>query len=77
VCKQDYHTDSTHTHTRWQDTYTCLAAGTCEPLGGYSVWSSLPPPPLPTDETAAADNTTAAALPLPTVVVLAKLDAQV
>lgn len=25
----------------------CIAAGTCKPLGGYSVWSAVPP--LPAD----------------------------
>lgn len=25
----------------------CIGAGTCKPLGGYSVWSALPP--LPAD----------------------------
>ncbi len=24
---------------------TCLAARTCLPLGGHSVWAALPPPP--------------------------------
>eukprot|EP00878_Enallax_costatus_P035542 GHUV01039689.1.p1 GENE.GHUV01039689.1~~GHUV01039689.1.p1 ORF type:complete len:142 (-),score=18.50 GHUV01039689.1:418-843(-) len=24
----------------------CITAGTCKPLGGYSVWSAIPPVPL-------------------------------
>ena len=26
------------------DSGTCLAARTCLPLGGHSVWAALPPP---------------------------------
>ncbi|XP_074286610.1 nicastrin [Silene latifolia] len=31
------------TKSATHDTKSCLNAGTCLPLGGYSVWSSLPP----------------------------------
>ncbi|KAH9605765.1 hypothetical protein KSS87_012185 [Heliosperma pusillum] len=31
------------TKSATHDTESCLNAGTCLPLGGYSVWSSLPP----------------------------------
>lgn len=54
------------------DSFECLANGSCEPLGGYSVWTTLPPPPLEDSVTA-----TAAWEAMPTVLVLGKLDAQV
>ena len=54
------------------DSYACLANGSCEPLGGYSVWTTLPAPPLEDSATAAA-----AWAAMPTVLVLGKLDAQV
>jgi nicastrin len=54
--QQQYHTRLKLTMTAHAaaNSSACIAAGNCKPLGGYSVWSALPPLPPPTAATAAA-----------------------
>lgn len=57
----------------------CIAAGVCKPLGGYSVWSALPPlPPQPTPPAAAAaadGGASSSSDSKPIVLVVAQMDA--
>lgn len=45
----------------------CISAGTCKPLGGYSVWSAVPPLETTAAAAAASDRR-------PIILVLAQID---
>lgn len=46
----------------------CIPAGTCKPVGGYSVWSALPPlPPPPAAAAGGSDGR-------PIILVVAQMD---
>jgi hypothetical protein len=68
----------TMTAGRAANSSACIAAGVCKPLGGYSVWSALPPlPPQPTPAptaAAAADSSTSSSDSKPIVLVVAQMD---
>ena len=48
----------------------CIPAGTCKPVGGYSVWSALPPLPTPPSPAAAVGGSDGK----PIILVVAQMD---
>lgn len=57
----------------------CVAAGVCKPLGGYSVWSALPPlppqtPPAAAEAAEAGGGSSSQSGGKPIVLVVAQMD---
>jgi hypothetical protein len=56
------------TASRTANSNECIAAGVCKPVGGYSVWSTLPPLPPQTEAAGSSSDGR------PIIVVIAQMD---